>query len=74
MSFELLFRRACASAEVARSGLADTRRGKTKANHLAARDSGQCYASLPGPFSCHVNQTQALEVQEAGRGQPPDSV
>ena len=36
---------------------------KTKARHLAVSDSGQFYALLPAPFSCHVNQTQALEVR-----------
>lgn len=40
-----------------------TRFQKTKARHVAATDSGQFYASLPAPFSCHVNQTQALEVR-----------
>ena len=40
-----------------------TRLQKSKARHVAASNSGQFYASLPAPFSCHVDQTQALEVR-----------
>ena len=36
---------------------------KTKARHLAVSASGQFYAQSPAPFSCHVNQTQALGVR-----------